>query len=317
MTLSFLISSVHFLLKVKKHRYVLCQERFMFKRILFPTDFSQHTQRAMECIAGFPTVTDVILLHVIDISKTSSPSVRGSQEEYARTHLKNGQQILTNMGISVTPCLELLNSGTISECIHDVALREKATLIVMNAGGKGFDRGAHLGSIPFGVIHHSSVNQLILHHRVIEGLVDDRYQKYCPMLLSKVLIPLDFSSRSLEAVNIVSDIPGIGEILLMHVLDKHTRTYKKERLFSQAMSTIEEICSGLIEKGVSARGTVLMGDTVPAILRYANEEDVSVICAIPSGKSRIMEIIVGCSTCGLAEKTTRPVLILKELRRSS
>ncbi len=285
----------------------------MFTRILFPTDFSNHTRRAMDCIGGFPAIKEIILLHVLDLTKISSPTVIGSQEENAKKHLKAGEETLGRLGARVFSCIEYLSSGTVSECICATAQRENVTLIVMNAGGGGFGRGVHLGSIPFGVIHHCPVNQLILHHRMIEGLVDERYELYCPMLLSKVLFPVDFSSLSEKALNKVTSIPGIGEIILVHVMAQHRFSHQNEGKMASLQQKIDALCTRVLKRGITARGIVVSGDPVSALLQYAESEDVSLVCAIPSGKNRITELLTGCVTCSLAEQTNRPVLFLKDI----
>ena len=38
----------------------------MFKKILFPTDFSEYARKTLDCIAGFPGAREVIIFHVIE-----------------------------------------------------------------------------------------------------------------------------------------------------------------------------------------------------------------------------------------------------------
>ncbi len=267
----------------------------------------------MDCISGLPEISEIILLHVLDTTNIFSSSTWGTQEEHARVLLKNDMAVFATMVPHVSSCLEVGHSGNISGCISQVAEREKVDLLVMSAGSMGYIKGLHLGSVTFALIHDSPVNQLIMRHRVIEDLHGDRYEKFCPLILSKVLIPVDLSPHSLEAVRILSEIPGIGKIILIHVIPWDSNSKVVDARLSQAFIIIEQFCGELRKKGVETQGDVLIGDPVPTIIRYADEEDVSVICVVPVKKSRVMEMIHGSFTCDLAGKTTRPVLILKDL----
>lgn len=38
----------------------------MFEKVLFATDFSDYAKKTLDCIAGFPGIAEVILLHVLE-----------------------------------------------------------------------------------------------------------------------------------------------------------------------------------------------------------------------------------------------------------
>jgi nucleotide-binding universal stress UspA family protein len=266
----------------------------------------------MDCLAGFPAIYEVILLHIIDNSPLSSHNASGSQEEHARDLLKADKTVLSGIGLQVRTCLEVPDSGSIHECIEAVAQREQVDLIVMSAGGGGLIKGLHLGSVSHGVIHHSSFNLLIIRYRVIEGMSGSRYEKFCPMILSRVLIPIDMSPQSLQAISIIAKTQGIGQINLLHIIPGGKESEEAQSRQYQAKIVIENLCSELKKSGINASGDVLIGEPVPTVLKYADEKDVSVIALVPYGKSWITEMIHGSFTCDLASQTIRPTLILKE-----
>jgi nucleotide-binding universal stress UspA family protein len=147
---------------------------------------------------------------------------------------------------------------------------------------------------------------------VIEDMGGERYEKFCPMILSKVLIPTDMSPKSLETVNSISRVPGIGELILIHIIPWGEDPDSIESRMTQAFIVMKQICVDLSHKGISARGDVLIGDPVQTVIRYGEEENVSLISVVPYEKSWLSEVIFGSFTCDLAEQTTRPVLIVKE-----
>ncbi len=62
----------------------------MLDKVLVPTDFSNHSQMVLECIKNFPSVKEVILLHMVGPTGFLSSVREGDQDrliEEAKTKL--------------------------------------------------------------------------------------------------------------------------------------------------------------------------------------------------------------------------------------
>lgn len=285
----------------------------MFHRILFPTDFSDHARRALDCITGFPSVTDVILLHVTQSTRFSSGSIAAEGEEPYRDLLRKDQSSLSHLGLRVSICLEQTSGGSLHETILSVAERKRADLIAISGEVPKAGSGLLFGSLVSSLIRTSTRNLYLIRNRVIEDLNGERYERYCPMVFSRILFPVDLTPLSLGPVLALSEMPGVGEMILIHVVPWGEEKEALDSRVAQGFIVIEQFCSELKKKGIRASGNVLIGDPAQTISRYAEEEDVSVICLTPSGKGRIREILSGSFTFTLAGITRRPVLILKDL----
>jgi len=171
----------------------------MFSKILFPTDFSDYAVRILDCITGFPGVKEVHLLHVIQ--ETRSPrgggEIGSSLSQQEKDTLRKEKQYLESLGeqLRVTSVMKI--SSDIAEAILDTAEENGTPLIVVGARGRSLVEGILLGSVSMAVLRRSRTSVLIMRHRIVEDLDGKKkYRQFCPMLLSRVLCPVDFSSPS-------------------------------------------------------------------------------------------------------------------------
>lgn len=288
----------------------------MFRRLLFPTDFSEHARRSIDCISSFPSIGEIILLHVTWGPLGRAASMKREQEEYARQQLRKEQDRLFARGLHVSIVISDGSSGPVHETIGEVARQKNVDLIVMNPGKGGLITGHHLGSVTHGVIHHASVSVYILPGPVIETLTGGTYERHCPMIFSRVLFATDLSPLSLAVLREFARAPGIGEIRLLHVIPYGEEHSALDERVSQAFILFDQFCAELKKEGIAATGDVLTGDPLETIIRFGGEMDASVVCVVPSGKGKLQEMVSGSITCSLAARNTRPTLLLRQTGHS-
>ncbi|MGV8110767.1 universal stress protein [Methanospirillum sp.] len=281
----------------------------MFRRILFPTDFSEYARRVMDCIAGLPGVLEVVMLHVI--SSDSPAALRGDIESSARERLESDRALLQSLGISVIKT-EVVLSESVPASIDEVAKRHESTIIVMGARGKGLIKGLHLGSVTHRVLHDSHTNLLIMRGQIIERLSGEKFQKFCPMIFSKVLIPVDLTPDSWDVVQKIGKIPEVIEIIVCSVISRGETESEIERIRNKTADALKEKCAQLKTAGAEVRWRILEGDPVSRVLEYADEADVSLVCTVPTEKGIIAELLHGSFSCELARRTSRPVLVIRK-----
>lgn len=284
----------------------------MFRRILFPTDFSAHARRTLECIADLPGVLEVVILHVIDTSTTTSRMMRGELQSEARVKIEAERQVLERLGISQVTT-EVCVADVIADAIEETAKKYNSTIIVMGARGKGLIPGLHLGSVTYRVVHESSKNLLVIRHPVIEGLTGDTYEKYCPRIFSRVIIPVDLSSESFAAVRSLASIPETVEVIMVYVISRGESEREVENARERGAKILEAESLKLKDTDAEIMWRILEGDPITSICEYADEKRASLVCSIPSEKSFLTEMIHGSFTCELTRLSHTPVLIIRRI----
>lgn len=283
----------------------------MFEKILFPTDFSEYAQKTLECIGEIPGVKEVVLLHIVDATHASKRGwTHEPHIENAKLRLDEQKGHLETLGLKAKTKVEVITEGDVPRAILETANKENASLIVLGARGKGLVGGLLLGGIPTSVLRHAKTNVLIMRYKVTESLEGKTFEKFCPLLFSKVLCPTDFSEPSLKALSFVKSM-GINEVVLEHVVSKGETHEEIEASVQEAKKKLENIKKEFGSLGIKAKAHVHVGSPPEEINSAAEEEDVSLIAMSRHGKGWFRELLVGSTTCAVVRNAKRPVLIVK------
>jgi nucleotide-binding universal stress UspA family protein len=285
----------------------------MFEKILFPTDFSEYARKTLDCIAGFPGVREVIIFHVIEAAR----SPRGGGE-IGESFFGNGEGLLKeerryleslNQDLRVTTAVT--TSSDTAGAIIKTAEERGVSLIVLGARGKSQVRGVLLGSVSTAVLRRSKTSVLIMRHKIIEELGERTLEKFCPMILYRVLCPVDFSAYSDSAVDLLVRTEGMGDIILLHVVSRGESDDEIRESVEKARIRIEGIRDSLSAQSLQARTLVSTGNPASEIARIADQEDVSVIWMSSHGKGWFRELLVGSTAQMVATTAMRPVVIIR------
>jgi nucleotide-binding universal stress UspA family protein len=285
----------------------------MFEKILFPTDFSEYAKRTLDCIAGIPGVRDVILFHVIE--ETRSP--RGGGEigdifyRAGENFLKEEKHYLENLSQNFRVTTAVKTSSDTAGAIIETAEERGVSLIVVGARGNSRVEGILLGSVSMAVLRRSRTNVLIMRHKIIDEMKAKSYEMFCPMILFRVLCPVDFSPYSDNAIALLSRTKGVGEVILLHVVSQGETEAEIEDSVRTAKGQMEAIRSSLAAQGIEVRTIVRTGNPTFEITRIADEEDVSVIWMSSHGKGWFRELLLGSTAYTVAMNAKRPVIIIR------
>jgi len=261
----------------------------------------------MDCIAGLPGVDEVILVHVIPSS--SHIAIKSDLHSQAYEHIESDRMTLEQLGLLKTKAF-VLESDDVARSIEETAQAHESSIIVMGARGKGLIKGLHLGSVTNRVLHISKKNLLIMRGQIIEKLSGEKFQKFCPMIFSKILIPVDLTIESWDAAQKVAQIPDVQEIIVGYVIARGETEREVERQYKEADTKLKEHCSHITTKA-EIRWRILEGDLVSRINEYAEEADVSLVCTTPTEKGFFAEILHGSFSSELARLASRPVLVIR------
>jgi nucleotide-binding universal stress UspA family protein len=146
----------------------------------------------------------------------------------------------------------------------------------------------------------------------MEEMKEKTYEMFCPMILFRVLCPVDFSPYSDNAIALLSRTKGVGEVILLHVVSQGETEAEIGDAVQKAKDQIEAIRSSLAAQGIEVRTSVRRGDPTFEITRIADEEDVSVIWMSSHGKGWFRELLLGSTAYTVAINAKRPVIIIRE-----
>ena len=268
----------------------------------------------LDCIASIPQVRDVILLHVV--KETRYP--KGAQivdtlaQQTAENILAEAQHYLKTLNPEIRVTLETTISPDIPEEILATAEKKGADLIVIGAQGKNVKIGVLLGSVPSMVLCRiSKTNVLIMRHKIIETLTGNMYEKFCPMLFSRILCPTDFSPFSEHATALVSTMKEVGEVILLHVVPEEGTDREIKESVQAAKARIGVVRDSLAAQGIRSMVLVTTGNPADEIVRTAEEHDVSVTWISSYGKGCLHDFLLGSTVQDVAMNSTRPVIVIR------
>ena len=229
---------------------------------------------------------------------------------------KAATRIKEETGMTVS---SMVLDGSPAEAIQNHAAAREADLIVMATHGRGPMSRFWLGGTADGLIRRSTIPILLL--RPWEGAVGDQ-PEFRPR---KVLVPLDGSDESeailTHAVAVAGDCKTEFDILrvyphagsygssyLPHTVQLNADVLAEAR--SAATEYVEEKAEELVERGVSAIGSVV-ADTGPAagILHFAEKSGADLIAMSTHGRGGVSRLVLGSVTDKVIRGAQIPTLV--------
>ncbi len=313
----------------------------MFEKVLIPTDFSRYNRKMLECIAEIPGTREVVLLHVLDASNPKLLEKSGWSYDTviseASSRLNEQAEVLASIAsiggkegsIKVKPALKVIvepmsgadgvnlkppeprsdakfvYGGTVGDVIQKTASEENVSLIIMGAHGKGMLEGMLLGSVSTEVLLQGQTDLLIIRHRILEKGGEADSERFCPDIFSRVLVTTDLSPAAEDAINLVKELKGAGEVLLAHVISR-------EEEFDRAAKELNWIRQDLEQPGRMVTVHILKGRPADQILQLAKKQDVSLLIFSSQGKGWIRQMRLGSTSLEVARRSDRPVLVVRQ-----
>lgn len=294
----------------------------MFRRVLFPTDFSAYATAVMNCLPELKAAgaREVLLLGVIrpaeiPLGGSLDRDVLEEMRWGAQERLYLAQQALEGQGLVVRTRLEV---GPPAPTIVRVAEEERVDLIVMGAQGKSLVQELLLGSVAHEVARRAPVPVLIEKFDVIRQLGHVECRRRCAATFRRVLHPTDFSDCALEAFNVVKRLRAAGteEVILLHVQDERVMRHRTREQLAEFdrtdMERLEEMRRALTLYGIP-QVKILLRHGIPFVetLKVAEEEAVCLIVLGSRGRSAVAEMIAGSTFESVIRQSLRPVLVVR------
>ena len=287
----------------------------MFKRILFPTDFSEKAKTELICITSLPGIREIILFHVIRIHPVpmGTEIIERIAVQSAKVYLQQAETYIKTLNPDIRVTLEEKTSTDITGAIIEKAEEQRVDLIVIHANMKGIVTGVLLSHVSSKVLCRTSkINVMIMPDKLVNALTGKTYEKYCPMIFSRILCPTNFSEFSIKTTTLAGTIKGVGEIILLHVIEKSEG--EGDAAIKTAELRIKEVRDKLTLLGVKVRTIILTGKPEIEIPRIAHEEDVSLIWMRSAAQGCLHDFFFGSMVHDVIMNSTRPVIIIRSYK---
>ena len=271
------------------------------KRLLVPTDFSEHSKKALKCLEYLKNagVEEVTFIHVIDLNKVvgvaSGVDISSIIEGYEKESYEELEEFVShasNLGLKSNYVSPIPVGSPVDEIVKHA---EGYDAIVMASRGKGILSELLLGSVSEGVVRRSPIPVLV---------VKDR----CENPFDKILFCYDFSDLSKEMLPYIRDFAGAGgkEVVLLHVIESN------EELPEERLEELRRIERELEDLGINC--DLIVGSGVPykEILKVADEEKVTLIALASVGHGFASGLLLGSVAESVVRRAKVPVFVFKK-----
>ena len=271
-----------------------------FDRVLLATDLTPESDNLTECLFSLcpDTETEVVLAHVFDDDDDADPD--GSKYKKVSSRLEGYKNDLEQAGYEeisvVTPVGEPFEA--ISRTGEDV----QADLIMVASHGKGFIKSAIMGSTTFDLARATNLPLFI--NKDEDGLCGGH-------LLDTVMIPTDFSKKSLSALNIVRGWREyVGKVIFMHVIERSRSKHDYKEQYANARMLLQELVDEMKIFGIDADFRIARGAASKEIAHLVRQEHVNMIMMTKTGAGLVKGLVIGSTSQNVILNADCSILLL-------
>ncbi len=296
----------------------------MITRILFATDFSLWARRAEDyaCSLACSWKASLTVLSVAEFPPGLNPDYPVNRQYLAELLTTASSQIADlksraeRRGIVVTTRVA---TGIPSEEVITAARADDSDLIVVGTRGKTGLAHVLLGSTAERVIRRAPCPVLTVRTEQADTAEDNTLSK--PITLERILVPIDFSDCSLNALEyaVVVAQQAKASLLMLHVLEPVS--YGLDFTFSQSSARqsqvsiwtkrLEELVSSYQQSHVAMESRLRGGVPADSILDTARSQPCDLIVMGTHGRRGIAHTISGSVAEAVLRKAVCPVLAVR------
>ncbi len=271
-----------------------------FSKVLLATDLSQQAANLTKCLCSLcpERETEVVLAHVLSDDDDADP--HGTDFQKVSAHLAQCQEELLQAGFGKVSTITPVGSEP-DQILNMAADQLEADLLMVAAHEKNFFQRALLGSTSRDLAEICTVPLFINDD---DG--DDRDD-----LLAKILLPTDFSRKSLECLNIVKDLrEHVGKLYFMHVVERSRSKDEFKEQQAAARLFLQELVDEMKLFGIEADYVVAKGVASKQIAKFCQQEHVNLIVMSKTGAGMSSDQGIGSTSHNVVETAACAVLLL-------
>ena len=283
-----------------------------FTKILFPTDFSQDADHALENVMSLPGVREVIVQHVVSTyfekhSHWTTLFDIHEMQKYMDMHVQTEMaKIAPQRNKDNVAYRTVVSEGKPAEQIVELADKERVDIIVM-----GPARGVVTGAVTRAANHPVlAVPQTGNHMRPLQKT-------------AKILVGTDCSPQSKKAVDYAFELKELfnSELFMLYAIEL-TSAIKfgiRQGYFTDATSKMRNWAKHQLENltphqflsDPSVHRLIEEGHASDKIAEVANAYDVDLVVLGAHGYGPVQKHFVGTTTDKIMTKVSRPLLTVK------
>jgi len=297
----------------------------LIKRILLATDFSRWAKRAEDyaCALACSWRASLTVLSVAEFPPGLNPDYPVNQQyladllKHASSQLVDFKGRMERRGIAITTRLA---TGIPSEEVITAARAEDSDLLVVGTKGKTGLAHVMLGSTAERVIRGAPCPVLTVRMEPAD-IEQEEGALSRPVMLERILVPVDFSDCSLDALEYATVVAqqAKASLLLLHVLEPvsygldftlgHSRT--REQVRETWTKRLEELAASLMVTQVPVKSQLRGGHPADSILDSTHTQPCDLIVMGTHGRRGISHAFSGSVAEAVLRKALCPVLTVR------
>ena len=274
----------------------------MFSRVMLALDLSELTSRMLDVFYSvcLDPGTEVYLLHVVRKSENFAQTTPYYKKTYSR--LKGLAQDIRNAGYDN---VEILWEGNqdVLDGIQKAVDQYDINLLLMASHGKGVWASTFRGSSTFNVVRALDIPTL-----VIKG------DYKCSDYLQRILLPTDFSRKSLIALNFIRNLrENVGEVIFVHVIEGVRGDEELRENKEMAEDMLQELCNEMQDFGIQSRYVIADGGAASKeVCKLAEEENCSLVITGKTGAGPIKGLLMGSTAQNILLNANRTLWVMPD-----
>ncbi len=196
----------------------------MFRKILFPTDFSKHSEAILKSLHELKKygVEEVVLAHVIEHDVVALIEGGVDVDDFIQKRKREAEKRLSQSAMFIRKDFKVRVLSPIPsidpvEKIVKIADSEDVSLILLGSKSSGL-KSSLMGSVSEGVVRETKKPVLVLKTKPDAG--EGYYEMVFRGLFDRIIYPHDLSDISQEIKDFVKKASLLGgrEVIIVHVL---------------------------------------------------------------------------------------------------
>ena len=274
----------------------------MFSRVMLALDLSELTSRMLDVFYSvcLDPGTEVYLLHVVRKSENFAQTTPYYKKTYSR--LKGLAQDIRNAGYDNVEILWESNQDVL-DGIQKAVDQYDINLLLMASHGKGVWASTFRGSSTFNVVRAIDIPTL-----VIKG------DYKCSDYLQRILLPTDFSRKSLIALNFIRNLrENVGEVIFVHVIEGVRGDEELRENKEMAEDMLQELCNEMQDFGIQSRYVIADGGAASKeVCKLAEEENCSLVITGKTGAGPIKGLLMGSTAQNILLNANRTLWVMPD-----
>ena len=296
-------------------------------KILFPTDFSEHAERAFSHAANLAAKFDAEIhaLHVRVKQHDDYPALEHLLDDFEDPDDDAVEELEAEKVLPFpnAPHNLVIKADTTdsSACnaIDSYIEEHDIDMVVMGSHGRRGPSRVLLGSTAECVIRNAKCPVLTLRSKA--DAMDQEEMKH-------ILVPVDFSKFSISALGYANALASAwnAKITLVHVIEEvliptvygieaMTLTYS-DPLLTQSNGKLKALAARKIDGNVEVETQTLIGSPTAAIADFAEEKGIDLIVLASHGLTGLKRFVLGSIATALNRKAPCAVLTVKPFGKS-